>query len=237
MEYRKNRVEVTRRSASPRQDHARRRRSAIRGTSTGRSARAFISAMPAGYRDDATHHRQKAADEDRKRSPAFEETRARASDAVVREMNVLSVPFDKRHAAVTPDRVPDRAARPTRPQRATAIVSHEIAQMSGGRQRAGHRQHDLACRSAAPTFPKHERDEEADVAVVVDERDDGLLQVLPRSCVTLRARPCFATRRGAESRRPSCRLPRARLRRGRAARSRDPRRALRPARRSRAASA
>ena len=64
---------------------------------------------PGRNRDDAPQNRQKTANEDCESSPALEET-MHDQQSVVREMNVLSIPFDERHAAEAADRITDGAA-------------------------------------------------------------------------------------------------------------------------------
>ena len=92
--------------------------------------------------------------------------------------------------------------------------------MPGRRQPAGDGKDDLAADRRADVA-QQERDEQSDVAVLIDQSDDEMLQGFHVRNLTPAPGRCFASPRGAGSRRPDCRPRDAEPRIGRSARSRD----------------
>ena len=103
--------------------------------------------------------------------------------------------------------------------------------MAGCGQAARDGKNDLAADRRADVSER-EREEEADVTVLVDERDEEMLECFHRSILLWRPTQRFAATRAAGSRPPDFPPRPAGLRRGRSARSRGVRPALRPRRRS-----
>src|SRR6201999_3636123 len=129
------------------------------------------------YRNDAAKHRQKAADEYGKGSPALEEP-MHDQQAIVREVDVLTVAFDDRNASKTADRVTRRISGQLARQR-NGNRKPDVAQMAGRGEAAGDGEDDLRP-DRHPDIPEYQGDEQAEIAVRIDERDDRLLEVFHR---------------------------------------------------------
>src|ERR1700722_5469396 len=129
------------------------------------------------YRDDTAQHGQKPADKDSEGPPALEEP-VDAHETIVREVHVLSITLDDRHAAEAADRVAHRVAGPL-PGPRDADRQPEVAQVAGGREPAGDWKNDLGA-DRDGHVPQCQADEQAEIAVRVDERHDRLLEVFHR---------------------------------------------------------